>query len=315
MARRGSQRSRVISWLVGLLLALLVWGISVIWPTAETPPVTVVPTETPLPPTATVVPTETPLPPTATAVPTEPSSEANTPVPAWRGADGDFDYYVLALSWQPAFCETKPGKEECATQTADRFDAQNFALHGLWPNVLNDPNHRFGYCDLSSDVVAQDKAGQWCGMPPLDLSSATALDLSTYMPGTASCLQNHEWYKHGVCTGMSPEDYFALADHLVSLFAQTSFNHYIAEHVGQTVSRSEVLARFEQEFGAGAANYLTLRCRSVDGTSLLTEIQLVLQKDLSSPYDFRDLFPDLRISPHGNCPTKFEIDRVGLGNF
>ncbi len=300
--------SRTASWLAGLLLVLLMWGISELRPAEDVPPSA---TATAIPAATQVLPTATQSPPAATEAP----SDTATPVAAWSGTEGNFDYYVLALSWQPAFCETKPGKEECIAQTEARFDAKNFALHGLWPNVMNDPNHRFGYCDLSQDVIAQDKAGQWCDMPPLDLSTATELDLSTYMPGTASCLQNHEWYKHGVCTGMSPDDYYALADHLVSLFDQTAFNQYIAAHIGETVSRSEVLAQFEREFGDGSANYLTLRCRSVEGTSLLTEIQIVLQKDLSAPYNFRDLFPDLRISPHGNCPVRFKIDRAGLDNF
>src|SRR3546814_1497468 len=43
------------------------------------------------------------------------------------------DFFVLAVSWQPAFCETRPAKPECVTQDEDRFDASHFALHGLWP--------------------------------------------------------------------------------------------------------------------------------------------------------------------------------------
>ena len=41
--------------------------------------------------------------------------------------------YLLALSWQPSFCETKPSKPECESQTPQRFDATNLVLHGLWP--------------------------------------------------------------------------------------------------------------------------------------------------------------------------------------
>ena len=39
----------------------------------------------------------------------------------WANADGDFDYYVLALSWQPAFCETQSGKPECNSQDKRPF--------------------------------------------------------------------------------------------------------------------------------------------------------------------------------------------------
>ena len=41
--------------------------------------------------------------------------------------------YVLALSWQPAFCEANPGKRECRWQTGSRYDASYLSLHGLWP--------------------------------------------------------------------------------------------------------------------------------------------------------------------------------------
>jgi ribonuclease T2 len=36
--------------------------------------------------------------------------------------------HVLAVSWQPAFCETRPRLPECRSQTADRFDASNFRI-------------------------------------------------------------------------------------------------------------------------------------------------------------------------------------------
>ncbi len=39
--------------------------------------------------------------------------------------------YVFAVNWQLGFCETKPDKSECITQTEQRFDAIHFSLHGL----------------------------------------------------------------------------------------------------------------------------------------------------------------------------------------
>src|SRR5262245_251529 len=36
---------------------------------------------------------------------------------AQDGKKGERTQYVLAASWQPAFCETKPDKVECQTQT------------------------------------------------------------------------------------------------------------------------------------------------------------------------------------------------------
>ena len=43
--------------------------------------------------------------------------------------DGDM---VLAVSWQPGFCETRPRLPECRSQKKSRYDATHFALHGLW---------------------------------------------------------------------------------------------------------------------------------------------------------------------------------------
>ena len=62
-----------------------------------------------------------------------------------------------------------------------------------------------------------------------------------FMPGAASCLDHHEWYKHGTCSGMSADAYFALTNGLVASFAQTDFNQYVAGHIGSEVSRSDLL--------------------------------------------------------------------------
>jgi len=45
--------------------------------------------------------------------------------------------YLLALTWQPSFCENKPNRKECRTQTTNRYDAKHWSLHGLWPQPLN----------------------------------------------------------------------------------------------------------------------------------------------------------------------------------
>ncbi|MBN1876626.1 MAG: hypothetical protein JXA33_20540 [Anaerolineae bacterium] len=229
--------------------------------------------------------------------------------------EGDFDYYVLALSWQPAFCETESDKTECVTQSGSRYDAHNFALHGLWPNLEDDPNHTLGYCDVTKAVIRQDQASDWCALPQLSLSETVWTELTTFMPGTASCLQNHEWYKHGTCTGMSAEAYFALSNHLTELFSQTAFDDYVANQAGSTVNRNELLDLFAREFGSEARNYLSLRCSKVEGVSLLTEIQVILKKDIAPDAEFGDLFPTDDIRPSGSCPTQIKIDLVGFDNF
>src|SRR6478752_5799189 len=47
------------------------------------------------------------------------------------GPAGDFDFYVLALSWSPGFCETAGSGRE-RDQCKDGAGL-GFVVHGLWP--------------------------------------------------------------------------------------------------------------------------------------------------------------------------------------
>jgi ribonuclease T2 len=236
------------------------------------------------------------------------SPTTNPTTPLWANSDGDFDYYTLALSWQPAFCETNGRKPECASQTSSRYDATNFVLHGLWPNRHDDPTYDFAYCEQSDSIIERDNR-DWCELPPLSLSDTIASDLQVFMPGSVSCLQNHEWYKHGTCAGMSDDAYFALSNALVQQFSQTAFTQYVADHIGEEVSRRDLLNVFEDEFGTD--EYLSLRCTDIDGVSTLSEIRLPLKQDLNDVSNFSDIFPSEYIRPQGNCPSYFVIDAAG----
>ena len=111
-----------------------------------------------------------------------------------RDSDPTRAEYVLSVSWQPAFCETKRDKAECATQTPNRFDATHFTLHGLWPQP-----RRNAYCDVPPEMSLADKDGDWDRLPEPKLSDATRQRLAQVMPGTQSNLERHEWIKHGTC--------------------------------------------------------------------------------------------------------------------
>jgi ribonuclease T2 len=98
-------------------------------------------------------------------------------------APGDFAYYLLSLSWSPAYCLSSPGAAEC--NGPRRF---GFIVHGLWPqNETGWPE----YCDAHRSV-------------PQDVVQGIA-DL---MP--ARELVYHEWSAHGTCSGLSPAEFFAL---------------------------------------------------------------------------------------------------------
>lgn len=270
-------------------------------------------------PTATQVPQVTEAP-TTRPTPTSDTDTTPTTAPAtvedgiWEGVDADFPLYVLALSWQPAFCETRPDKEECFTQTEGRFDATNFVLHGLWPDDGDRDFNDTVYCAVSQGLIQQDKDGDWCDMPDMGLSDAVETDLFVLMPGATSCLHDHEWIKHGTCSELTPEAYYALSNHLTALFSQSDFNAYVAERIGAEVQRNDLLDRFEAEFGPGSDQYLSLQCDDVAGTSMLTELYITLRQDIDAEHSFGELFPDRDIRPQGSCPRVFWIDEVGLGN-
>jgi ribonuclease T2 len=103
------------------------------------------------------------------------------------GTPGDFDFYVLALSWSPGFCEIDGGRGRNREQCAPGANL-GFVVHGLWPQ------YERGY---PSDCGA-------FGRSP----SRMAMDQVEGLFPTES-LARYQWRKHGTCSGSSPADYFA----------------------------------------------------------------------------------------------------------
>ncbi|MDW4550968.1 ribonuclease T2 [Defluviimonas sp. D31] len=101
---------------------------------------------------------------------------------------GDFDYYILSLSWSPTYCALegdKRGDSQC-----DPARAYSFTLHGLWP---------------------QFESGwpSWCRTPERDPSRGQTRAMADIM-GSAG-LAWHQWKKHGRCSGLAPKAYFDAA--------------------------------------------------------------------------------------------------------
>ncbi len=98
---------------------------------------------------------------------------------------GNFDYYLLALSWGPNYCAGHPSDHSSECKIGGHTA---FVLHGLWPQANN-------------------------GAPPMSCTTASPVASDTvdhmlnYMPSRG--LIQHEWQKHGTCTGLAAQDYFA----------------------------------------------------------------------------------------------------------
>ena len=106
--------------------------------------------------------------------------------PGARAQDraGEFDFYVLALSWSPTYCASSGGRDEIQCGRDKRFA---FVTHGLWPQYER---------SFPSDCRVTGRSptrGQVDGM----------LDI---MPSIG--LVRHQWRKHGTCSGLDPRAYF-----------------------------------------------------------------------------------------------------------
>ncbi|TQV83155.1 ribonuclease T2 family protein [Denitrobaculum tricleocarpae] len=209
------------------------------------------------------------------AGPGEPSNEDEIAAPATP--------LLLAVSWQPAFCEARPRQRECKSQHNDRFDASHFALHGLWPQPRENV-----YCDVSARMKRDDKDRRWDWLPLLDLEASTRNELKKVMPGTASFLHRHEWVKHGTCYSSDPETYYRDSLRMMAQLNSSEVQKLFVANVGQNVSAKAIRAAFETAFGPGSGTRVQVTCRDDGDRRLITELKIYLGGPLAEPISFAD---------------------------
>jgi ribonuclease T2 len=201
---------------------------------------------------------------------------------------------VLAASWQPAFCSTAAGrkKEECRTQTPDRYDATNFSLHGLWPDDLDNKAAFPCYCGrgvaVSCETSGPRDRNLWISPKIMDR-------LRIVMPGTMSGLQRHQWSKHGSCYvgagagEADPDDYFADAITLVEKLNDSAVGDLFREKLGSLVTREEIEAAFDRAFGEAAAERVTIVCNGRGRGARIAELRINVSGDVTPDSDLGDL--------------------------
>ena len=214
--------------------------------------------------------------------------------------------YILAISWEPAFCEGLPHKPECQSQTADRFDASHFSLHGLWPQ----PRGR-EYCGVAAADKTSDENHRWDALPEVRLSAEVKASLDQVMPGTQSQLERHEWIKHGTCYPAGSADvYFRDAVKLMAEINASPVQAYFAAMTAKTVRLSDVRAKFDEAFGAGAGERIRIACKDDGNRRLITEITIGLKGEIDAGTKLGSLML-ASSSTKGGC-NQGEIDAVGL---
>ena len=162
----------------------------------------------------------------------------------------DFDYYLLTLSWAPEFCATNPSGRTSAE--CDPNKHMGLVVHGLWPQYNN---------------------GKWpqdCATTP-PVASATVTHMMPIMPGQQ--LIQHEWAKHGTCSGLSTQDYFAAIEKLYR-------GLQVPDGFKKPASRSQTSAStIEKEF-ASANNAPEGAFRVSCPKNEFSAVEICLSKDL-----------------------------------
>ncbi len=217
------------------------------------------------------------------------------PKPRPKGPKDGVPFYVLALSWEPAFCEAMKGKAECKNQTASSFEATHFALHGLWPQPRGNQ-----FCGVDPKLAALDDQHQWDQLPEPQLSPETKAALAKAMPGTQSGLERHEWTKHGSCyPGSNAEQYFKDEIRLANAVNASTVQEFMAANIGQRIQTSDLRAAFDKAFGPGSGERVRVSC---DKQGRFSEMTIGLKGDISSGAELSTLIAASETTDMG-CPA------------
>ena len=164
---------------------------------------------------------------------------------------GDFTHYVLALSWNAAWCALE-GDARKADQCDPRHDI-GFTLHGLWP---------------------QGERGwpEYCRTSHRDPSKRQSREMADIMgsPGLAW----YQWKKHGRCADIPAQEYYDLAREAYEMIERPALLRKLKDPV--TLPPGVIEKAFLEANPDLKANQLAVTCR--DG--LVQEVRVCLSKSL-----------------------------------
>lgn len=179
-----------------------------------------------------------------------------------KGMPGQFDYYVLSLSWSPTWCGGKGGK--AAEDQCGGPRRYGFVVHGLWPQYAK------------GGFPAQCAAPQAVPAQVMD-------DMLPLMPSRK--LIQHQWSRHGTCDGADPSAYF---DRTRQAFDKLRIPHpfQTADHA-QSFSVEQVEKLFIAANPGLERRSMAVVCRG----SQAAEVRLCLDRDLNFRACGRDVRP------------------------
>lgn len=173
----------------------------------------------------------------------------------WRSRrsspSGDFDFYVLSLSWSPTFCGSEAGqrsRQQCGINSRSEF-----VVHGLWPQ------YNRGFPSNCSAVTRS--------IPRNAMDKAAAI-----FPDEG--LARYQWTKHGTCSGQGPSEYF---DDVASARSKVVIPARFARpNVELDTSPQEIEREFVNINRGLRSDMMSIQCRR----QMLTEVRICFSKDL-----------------------------------
>ena len=216
-------------------------------------------------------------------------------------------HYVMAISWQPAFCETASRKPECQSQHSGRYDANHFSIHGLWPQ----PGNKV-YCGVSQSEIEMDKNGRWRDLDMQRIAGGIWKELQIMMPGTKSFLHKHEWTKHGTCTGRNVDEYYAQSIRILKAINESPLQTLFADNIGKELRGAEIRAAFDRHFGDRAGDRIRISCKKDENSGRQMIVELTI--GLTDPFNNKgDLSASFLAAPKTDpgCPAGI-VDPVGF---
>ena len=184
-----------------------------------------------------------------------------------------FDYYTFAISLTPAFCDQNP-KWRNSVQCRERLP---LSVHGLWPERK------------------QGRTPENCSGGALALSPTLEKNLRGTMPDGS--LRQYQWKKHGRCSGLAPEAYFAMIDRE---FMEMKWPDLLKPRGRDTIVERDVVLREIRRLNPGLPERgVMLRCEKGGRPPLLNEIRICL--------DASGRPADCAANYRPNCPVALKI--------
>jgi ribonuclease T2 len=176
-----------------------------------------------------------------------------------RNTPGDFDFYVLALTWSPSFCESSRERNNGRPSQSQQCGARpySFVVHGLWPQ------HENGF-------------PRECQVPAPRLNRNIVNSMLDLMPSPR--LVFNQWDRHGTCSGLSAQQYFDTVRRAREAVQVPAQFHDLAGY--KMVTPDEVEKEFLAANPGMSAGGIAVTC----DTRRLSEVRICMSKDLK----FRD---------------------------